>query len=681
MALNVQLGFHPHRLADTDESDTYPTACSRPPLRRNNSSDATISLPATTGLPDNYDQIDLSTTSHPLTPGPDCTARWLASAHDTAPAPTSPIDSHALIPKEEKQEKGTEEGIDKPSFQDTTSPLSSLAEVWKNRKTSISFDPHVKLDSGHHTALEQPLPKPAIYTRTKPRLILQDTSRNSAGSPILRAYSEADSSRFDTETGHRKDLQQPQLQLQSSPSQLPLPYSNRHTSAQERSQPEDQASSSLTSESTASSGVPEARTPVEDKMETCVISPISPFPPFYQPTSLEDTTAWPKPRRLTSNSRTKSYTNEGNFSRRQGSRQGSGASRRSTSSKTSPATAFLSRFAREEAVAEPDGEGQEVGEYILGKEVGFGGFSVVREAYTLEGDERVTRAVKIVRKRVAGKDDWENDQLQAEFEHEVGLWRSLGHRHILPLIDVAVSDYATFCFTKLNVGGTLFDLVRNNRRGISQQLARRYTYQLASAIRYLHEDMHVVHRDIKLENCLIDLSLENAAKDGGNLLLCDFGLAEFVTNEEDRNLPDPYEAAADRPKPRNIGPSDTSTSIAGSLQYASPELIMSPTGFLSAVADVWAYGVVVFALLVGALPFQHSFQPRVQMMILAGEWNEEALKTAAGSQGMEDQVLDIVHGCLNMNSDERWEIGQVLKSGWLEGCQEMLEEISEQWKL
>lgn len=347
----------------------------------------------------------------------------------------------------------------------------------------------------------------------------------------------------------------------------------------------------------------------------------------------------------------------------------------------SPATTFLSRFAREEAVVERDGEGQEVGEYILGKQIGFGGFSVVREAFTLEGDERVVRAVKIVRKQVVGKEDMENEQLQAEFEHEVGLWRCLAHRNILPLLAVHVTEIATFCFTKLNTGGTLFDLVRNNRQGIKQDLARRYSYQLASAVRYLHEDMHIVHRDIKLENCLIDVSVEEAAKDGGNLLLCDFGLAEFATNDNGRNSPDPYEAAADRPKPRNIGPSDTSTSIAGSLQYASPELIMSPAGLLSSVVDIWAFGVVLYALLVGDLPFQHTFQPRVQMKILAGEWDEQALKTAQGTMGMEDEVLDIVHGCLDMNSDERWDISMVLKSGWLKGCQEMLEEINEKWKL
>ncbi len=363
---------------------------------------------------------------------------------------------------------------------------------------------------------------------------------------------------------------------------------------------------------------------------------------------------------------------------RQGSRTGS---RRSTSSSISPATTFLSKFATEDAAPEPDDEGQEVGDYVLGRQIGYGGFSVVREAYTIEGGERVCRAVKIVRKQVLGKEDIENEQLQAEFEHEVGLWRCLAHRHLLPLIAVYVTDHATFCFTKLNTGGTLFDLVKVNRKGLRRDLARRYTYQLASAVRYLHEDMRIVHRDLKLENCLIDLSGPNAAAEGGNLLLCDFGLAEFMTTENNRNLPDPYERAADRPPMRNIGPSATSTSIAGSLQYASPELIMSPAGVLSPVVDMWAFGVVVYALLVGDLPFQHMFQPRVQMMILAGEWNMEALRNAKGVVGSEDEVLELVCGCLQMQSEERWTIGQVLESRWLNGCQEMLEEISENWKL
>ncbi|KAL8713451.1 MAG: hypothetical protein Q9225_006764 [Loekoesia sp. 1 TL-2023] len=674
MALDLQVGFLPRRATSPDST---PTASSCPSLRRYNSSSGIFTNPANTGLPDNDDKIHLSDPPPCSRFGTDSTARWLASAKDV-PAFTPPIDISSAITRKGEDEEREKSKIDKASSQDTDPSISSLANFLKNRKTSITFDPQVKLESGHQTALEQPLPKLAVDTARKSRPLVPELSNDSIRSPLSRAYSDADRSRFNSQTG---ELQSPRFHPTNERGHYPALYPSIDARPRDSEQIDILASGSLTSESTASSGVPEAPTPTDSKMETCLVSPVSVFPPFYQPTSLENTSAWPKPRRRTSASRSKSYSIESRLARRQGSRQGSTTSRRSTSSSMSPATTFLSRFAREEAIVEPDGEGQEVGEYILGKQIGFGGFSVVREAFTLEGDERVVRAVKIVRKQVSGKEDIENEQLQAEFEHEVGLWRCLAHRNILPLLAVYVTDFATFCFTKLNTGGTLFDLVRNNRQGISQDLARRYSYQLASAVRYLHEDMHIVHRDIKLENCLIDVSVEHAAKDGGNLLLCDFGLAEFATNDNGRNSPDPYEAAADRPKPRNIGPSDTSTSIAGSLQYASPELIMSPAGFLSSVVDVWAFGVVVYALLVGDLPFQHTFQPRVQMKILAGEWDEEALRTAEGSRGMEDEVLDIMHGCLDMNSDERWDIAKILKSGWLKGCQEMLEEISEQWKL
>ena len=675
MALDVQVGFHPQRPANAESPPT--ASFRRPPFRRDNSSNATLTQAAASSLPDSDDQNDLPAAFHDSRVGPDNTARWLASAEDTDPACTSPIEMHSAIAEEREKEEAAAT-IDKNPCQDLPSPDNYL----KSRTPSITFDPHIRIEPGRRTAFHQAV-RLAINTSSKPQSILQPPSTRSSPLTEHTLFSKASRPHLDDTEVARQDIEvlQESTKAERARTRISSPNINIATGRQVA---DIQASSSLTSESTASSGIPEARTPSNDNMETCVISPISPisaFPPLYPPTSLENTCAWPKPRRQAPAARSLSYNLENRSSRRQSSRQNSSGSRRSTGAGTSPATLFLSRFAKEEKIAEGDGEGQEIGEYILGKQVGFGGFSVVREAYTLEGEERVVRAVKVVRKQIPSQDEHQNDQIQAEFEHEVNLWRSLGHRHILPLIAVHVTDFATFCFTKLNTGGTLFDLVRNNRQGISQQLARRYTYQLASAIRYLHEDMHVVHRDIKLENCLIDVSLESAAKDGGNLLLCDFGLAEFVTNDEGRNSPDPYEAAADRPKPRNIGPSDTSTSIAGSLQYASPELIMSPAGFLSSVADVWAFGVILYALLVGDLPFQHGFQPRVQMMILAGEWNEEALKKADGCQGMQDQALDIVHGCLDMDSDERWDISQILKSGWLEGCQEMLEEISEQWKL
>ena len=678
MAYDPQAQFHKLSTVTSDHaptpsaSDSFARDCSDGEIEiRQTEDNATASF----GDPSLPDKIPL------LSAGADREIRRLAEYENHSSTP--PID----VPPPSNEDITEYRPDNDPVYESRYIEPSPLDDFLRTRRTSISFNPEVTLDSGHRRALDEPLPKLSVDTRIRSQSILQELSRHSTRSPLARAYNEVAKASFDPGTGQALRPSSGQGHIEEgtrSPehrSRHPILHSRTYNLADDSGHTDAEQGASLTSESTLSPVTSEAHTPVDSSMD-CLVSPMSSYFPFQHPLSLQDSSAWPKPRQQASASRSRSYTLERKMSMRQAQRQGSQTgSRRSTSSSISPATAFLSKFATEEAAPEPDDEGQEVGDYVLGRQVGYGGFSVVREAYTLEGEERVCRAVKIVRKQVMGKDDIENEQLQAEFEHEIGLWRCLAHRHILPLIAVYVTNYATFCFTKLNTGGTLFDLVKINRQGLGRDLARRYTYQLASAVRYLHEDMRIVHRDIKLENCLIDLSGPNAATEGGHLLLCDFGLAEFMTTENNRNLPDPYERAADRPPTRNIGPSETSTSIAGSLQYASPELIMSPAGLLSSVVDMWAFGVVVYALLVGDLPFQHMFQPRVQMMILAGEWNMDALRKAQGAAGTEEEVLELVCGCLQMQSEDRWTIGQILESRWLNGCQEMLEEISENWKL
>ena len=687
MAYDSQSDIEEIRTAPDDLSPTpIPPSQGETPLSRDNVTHGTSKRPQKKSSEETGPTNNLGISQ--CSPRASNTDRqWLMQAHDVGYIATQPIDvpsASATAGMNDRSDKGQ----GSPSRYEKPSPLE---EFMRNRRPSISFHPHVTLDSGHRRRLEEPLPKLEIIVKPRGRSIVQDLAVERFRSPILRSHSEADCKNYDNVTGEALSKTNGShnpgtaiLSLRNQP-QWPLLQSTVDSLASGHQHTDLAQGASLTSDSTDSTIASEPKTPPDDM--DILLSPLSarsPFPSFPYPTSLEDTSAWPKPRRQTSSSRARSYNAERKSGMRQTSRQGS---RRSTSSTMSPATAFLSRFAKESQetsptpIPTPDSEGQEVREYVMGKQVGFGGFSTVKEAYTIEGDERICRAVKIVRKQLPGKGELENEQFQMEFEHEVNLWRCLGHRNILPLIETYVTDYATFCFTKLNTGGTLFDLVRVNRHGVSRDLARRYAYQLASAVRYLHEDVRVVHRDIKLENCLIDISDPASAKDGGNLLLCDFGLAEFVTNEDRPGSPGPYDNTDGRPPPRNIGPSETSTSIAGSLQYASPELIMSPAGFLSPVADVWAYGVVMYALLVGDLPFQHTFQPRVQMKILAGEWDKGALDQAAGAKGYEDEVMEFVSSCLDMNSGSRWTIARVLKSRWLQGCQEMLEELNESWQL
>lgn len=689
MATDLETGLQ--RLKASWDNST-PTPANRSLPNLNPDTDSRILLAAHNHTrPEETALVNGHGDQQPPTPKPEADRFWPSHRDDINHASTPPID----VPQP-RSSIDTQWQIDKNDPEASYFEPSPLEDFMRNRRPSITFHPQVTLSSGYQRPLEEPvsknldpIPKLAIDTKARRRESLLNEARHpQIRSPLFKVQSEADCRNYDLITGElrqaieKRDSPSPQARGSSERERyLPPLEPAAYDAPQKRTSSESQGVS-LTSESTVSPIASEAQTPTEAM--DLLLSPITALPPLAFPTSLEDSSAWPKPRRQTSmGARARSYNIERGFSMRSAQRHNSRASTRRSSSSASPATAFLSKFApsREEPPVAPDSEGQEVGDYVLGREVGFGGFSVVREAYTIEGEARICRAVKIVRKQIPGHEERENEQLQAEFEHEVSLWRCLSHRNILPLIEVYETGFATFCFTKLNTGGTLFDLVRTNRHGLSRDMSRRYAYQLASAVRYLHEDVRVVHRDIKLENCLIDISDSDKGQDGGTLLLCDFGLAEFVPNDLVRGLPDPYERTTDRPPPKSIGPSESSTSIAGSLQYASPELIMSPAGFLSTVVDVWAFGVVLYALLVGDLPFQHTFQPRVQMKILACEWDAEALEVARGVVGFEEEVSELMCGCLDMQSERRWTIGQVLECRWLRGCQEMLEEYSESFKL
>ena len=589
-----------------------------------------------------------------------------------------------------------------------------VEEFLRNRRPSITFHPEVKLESGHRRKLEEPLPKLDTLQKSGRESILTELHDPAPSRPLLRAYSEANCRDFDRSTGEPLGSisnHHPSFRARSpeNRSRYLIPQPKPHDIFSSPNAETDlEQGTSLTSDSTASPHIPEARTPTDPPMDV-IISPIISFPTL-NPASFDEASSWSNKarRQFSAFNRTSSFNLERKSSIRTTTRK---SSRRSTSSSISPATAFLSRFAREELAPEPDDEGQEIGDYILGRQIGFGGFSIVREAYTLEGDERIVRAVKIVRRQVLNKAEPENELVQQQFEHEVALWRCLANRYLLPLFDVQVTPFATFCFTKLNFGGTLFDVVKANRKGLDQDLARRYTYQLASGIRYLHEDMRIVHRDIKLENCLIDLSNPETAANGGTLMLCDFGLAQFYTSDHRRPHRSPSSESAspstsptlhsplhNAPLPAPSTATESGPSpIAGSLQYASPETLMSPSGVVSPAADIWALGVVIYALLAGDLPFQHMFQPRVQMMILAGEWDESALfakkrqdsnpesveneEIGEETMVMEAAAIELVKACLNMDSLERWSISKVLGCRWLWGVQEAVEEVGPGWKL
>ena len=180
----------------------------------------------------------------------------------------------------------------------------------------------------------------------------------------------------------------------------------------------------------------------------------------------------------------------------------------------------------------------------------------------------------------------------------------------------------------------------------------KYSFQLASALRYLHEDARVVHRDVKLENCIIDC-------EGGDLRLCDFGLADFLPGEDTPSPRQEFVTLNSKvPDTQQIRPEDMVAG--GSLAYAAPEQINSTTPLLDTAIDMWSYGVVVHALTIGELPFHDPFAPKVPKMITEAKWNRDRFAAR-----VDPEIYDVVNNCLTLDRQRRWTASQVLNSQWL----------------
>ncbi|KAK9448797.1 kinase-like domain-containing protein [Limtongia smithiae] len=359
------------------------------------------------------------------------------------------------------------------------------------------------------------------------------------------------------------------------------------------------------------------------------------------------------------------------------------ASLRSENSEpASPASAFLALFngpvVKPSPVPDDDEGGQEVGDYVIGKVIGYGGFSTVREAIAVQNAVPVTRAVKILKKTP------NNEQAQADLEHELSIWKFVQppHPHILELISVHEENEATYCFMQHANMGSVFDAIIRRRRQsveatpVSEATKVRWLWELCTAIEFLHQSLRVVHRDIKLENCLLHVdspafqTLEDA-----HLLLCDFGMAEYIaptgelakdTDTQDADNENGGELdAVDSDNELSATSTRLSASvefdISGSIPYLPPEVLTPAPGLqpVSPRQDIWSLGVFAYALFASKLPFAHTFMPKLQQMIRAGEWDADAL-LASTSPKLAHQILDFITKCLEMDPEKRWEISDIM---------------------
>ncbi|KAK3299943.1 uncharacterized protein B0H64DRAFT_447945 [Chaetomium fimeti] len=229
------------------------------------------------------------------------------------------------------------------------------------------------------------------------------------------------------------------------------------------------------------------------------------------------------------------------------------------------------------------------GEFILGNTIGEGEFGKVKLGWKQEGGVQV--AIKLIKKDQLGG----NPSRMAKIMREVAILKQLTHPNIVRLHKMEESDRHYGIVLEYASGGELFDYILNHRY-LKDNAARRLFAQLVSGVGYLHKK-GIVHRDLKLENLLLDRNR--------NIIITDFGFAntfdphEELSEEEELNLTDREfvkRVGLDKVKANGSRKGDLMQTSCGSPCYAAPELVVSDSLYTGRKVDVWSCGVILLVI-------------------------------------------------------------------------------------
>lgn len=226
------------------------------------------------------------------------------------------------------------------------------------------------------------------------------------------------------------------------------------------------------------------------------------------------------------------------------------------------------------------------GDYVLGQTLGEGEFGKVKLGWKRESGVQV--AIKLIRKETL---DRQPNRLPKIYR-EIDILRNLQHPNIVRLHEMVETQRHIGIILEYASGGELFDYILKHRY-LKDQAARRLFAQLVSGVGYLHKK-GFVHRDLKLENLLLDRNR--------NIIITDFGFANMfnpndeLTEENEHRLNDKeYIKAAglDLTSAKGFKRGDLMQTSCGSPCYAAPELVVSDTLYTGRKVDVWSCGVIL----------------------------------------------------------------------------------------
>ncbi|XP_057416421.1 CBL-interacting serine/threonine-protein kinase 1 isoform X2 [Lotus japonicus] len=245
-------------------------------------------------------------------------------------------------------------------------------------------------------------------------------------------------------------------------------------------------------------------------------------------------------------------------------------------------------------------EGMRLGKYELGRTLGEGNFGKVKFAKNIDSDQPF--AIKII-----DKNKIIDLNITNQIKREIAALKLLRHPNVVKLYEVLASKTKIYMVLEYVTGEELFDKIVSKGK-LNEDKGRKLFQQLIDGVSYCHSK-GVFHRDLKLENVLVDTK--------GNVEITDFGLSAMQQQFRADGL---------------------LHTTCGSPNYVAPEIIAN-RGYDGATSDVWSCGVILYVILTGYLPFDDRNLAVLYQKIFKGDVQIPKW-LSAGAQNIIKRILD-----------------------------------------
>ncbi|TMW60911.1 hypothetical protein Poli38472_000953 [Pythium oligandrum] len=261
--------------------------------------------------------------------------------------------------------------------------------------------------------------------------------------------------------------------------------------------------------------------------------------------------------------------------------------------------------------------------YTLGRVIGSGSYSVVREG--VDKKSKTKYAIKCIKRAELTVEDDE------AILTEVSILKAMDHPNIMTLREFFAEPEHYYLVTEFVSGGELFDRIVE-KTFYSEKEARDLVRILLDAIKYCH-DKDVVHRDLKPENLLL-----TSATDDASIKLADFGFAKKVT-VDDAGL----------------------ATTCGTPGYVAPEILEGAS--YGKPVDIWSIGVITYILLAGYPPFHDDSQPILFRKIRKGKYQFDSPYW----DNVSTDAKEFIGRMLVVNPAERATAAELMQHRWITG--------------